>query len=196
MPRRSSSRGRGVVIPSSTANRSSIAPLDYFDDAWLNNIRERQYLRFIDLTSIQDRRRFHPSRIKALPIGPAPAGLALRPRIVIVPEGHRLSRLSQGRVPLRDVLKRKARIGPYRRVERYSLDYPVRSRVTDPSGYTRTAYVGDHFSRRVGFQYPWQVLICIRRRRRKEVIHALGHAGAGKPRQRRPRRNFYSEVRC
>ena len=47
----------------------------------------------------------------------------------------------------------------------------------------------------VGFVAPKQVAICIRRKQRREVIHALGKAGRG-VRRRKPTRNFYSEVIC
>jgi len=47
----------------------------------------------------------------------------------------------------------------------------------------------------VGFAAPRQVAICVRRRVRKEVIHALGKAGRGVKR-RLPRFNYYSEVIC
>lgn len=47
----------------------------------------------------------------------------------------------------------------------------------------------------IGFERPKQVAVCIRRKQRREVIHALGKAGAG-VRRRRPRRSEYSDVRC
>lgn len=46
----------------------------------------------------------------------------------------------------------------------------------------------------VAFQAPRDVLVCVRRKRRKEVLHALNHTG--KSGQKRPRRNFWSEVSC
>lgn len=46
----------------------------------------------------------------------------------------------------------------------------------------------------VAFEDPSRVLICVRRKQRKEVLHALGKAG--KVGQRRPRRNHYSEIHC
>lgn len=45
----------------------------------------------------------------------------------------------------------------------------------------------------VGFAAPRQVAVCVRRRVRREVMHAKGFAGG---RVRRPTRSFYSEVRC
>lgn len=46
----------------------------------------------------------------------------------------------------------------------------------------------------VAFQAPEHVLVCVRRQRRREVIHALGHAGAVG--QKRPRRNHFSSISC
>lgn len=46
----------------------------------------------------------------------------------------------------------------------------------------------------VGFQDPQKVLVCVRRKRRREVLHALRKAG--KRGQKRPRRNFYSSISC
>lgn len=46
----------------------------------------------------------------------------------------------------------------------------------------------------VAFSEPDKVLICVRRSRRREVLHALKKTG--KRGQRRPRRNFYSKISC
>lgn len=46
----------------------------------------------------------------------------------------------------------------------------------------------------IGFANPTNVLVCVRRKIRKEVMHALGKAGRGG--QRRPKFNFFSKVRC
>lgn len=46
----------------------------------------------------------------------------------------------------------------------------------------------------VAFQAPRRVLVCVRRRIRKQVIHAFGHAG--RTGQKRPRRNEYSTINC
>jgi len=45
----------------------------------------------------------------------------------------------------------------------------------------------------IGFQAPRQVAVCVRRKVRREVIHARGIAGS---RVRRPRRTEYSGVTC
>lgn len=45
-----------------------------------------------------------------------------------------------------------------------------------------------------GFDDPNKVLVCVRRNSRKEVLHALGKAG--RRGQRKPRRNYLSNVKC
>lgn len=47
----------------------------------------------------------------------------------------------------------------------------------------------------VAFRDPTGVLVCVRRKIRKEVLHALNKTGYGKKR-RRPRRSRYSGIRC
>lgn len=191
---RGRSQGRGARR---TANSRVAPPASSFQEAWLRAFQERQYLAYADLTNIEDRRRYHPERLLGLRIGPAPRSLLGRPRVVIVPEGHRLSRLAPwgGRVPIAKALAREQRKA-FDRVRLRSLDYPTERQVFDAHGGLQRVYQGDHLSRRVGFQHPWQVMICIRRKRRKEVIFAKGKAGSGKRKQKRPHRNFWSEVRC
>lgn len=46
----------------------------------------------------------------------------------------------------------------------------------------------------VRFSMPWRVMMCVRRKRRREVMFAKGKAG--RRGQRPPRRNYYSEVSC
>lgn len=46
---------------------------------------------------------------------------------------------------------------------------------------------------RLMFRAPKYVLVCVRRKQRKEVLFALGKGGRG---NRRGRRNFFSDVRC
>lgn len=46
----------------------------------------------------------------------------------------------------------------------------------------------------IGFDEPDKVIVCVRRQRRKEVLHALNKTG--KSGQKRPRRSEYSDVRC
>lgn len=47
---------------------------------------------------------------------------------------------------------------------------------------------------RIAFKAPERVLVCIRRQRRKEVLHAKGKAG--KVGQRKPRRSAASSISC
>lgn len=47
---------------------------------------------------------------------------------------------------------------------------------------------------KINFLVPKATVVCIRRKRRKEVLFAKRKTG--KRGQRRPRRNFFSEVRC
>lgn len=46
----------------------------------------------------------------------------------------------------------------------------------------------------IAFTAPQETLVCVRRQRRKEVLHA--HKKTGKRGQRKPRRSAYSNTRC
>lgn len=48
----------------------------------------------------------------------------------------------------------------------------------------------------IGFDAPVSVLVCVRRKRRKEVLFAKRKTGRGGARQRRPRRNWFSKIHC
>ena len=48
----------------------------------------------------------------------------------------------------------------------------------------------------VGFDAPVHVLVCVRRKRRKEVLFAKRKTGSGGGRQRRPRHNWFSKIHC
>jgi len=50
-------------------------------------------------------------------------------------------------------------------------------------------------SLRLGFAIPEKVVVCVRRKQRREVIFATGSAGKG-ARQKQRRRNYMSEVSC
>lgn len=66
-----------------------------------------------------------------------------------------------------------------------------------PRTYAPAAFVGRpgrQTKATVSFRVPEAVLICVRRKRRKEVIHALGVAGARG--LRKPRRSEFSEISC
>lgn len=190
MPRRgSSSGGRDPV--SSIA--SEAAPAD-FDESWLERIRERFDARYIDLTRLEDRRRWHPSKLGEFTQRPLPRGLRFRPRIVIVPEGHRLARFQTygGRYSLRAL-----RSGWKVRARYLARHWRELSPHEWPYGSVRGVTWGEEVSRRVGFAMPWQVVLCVRRKRRREVMHALGIAGRrGVGAGRRWHRNEWSDVRC
>lgn len=190
--RRSGSRGRDNPTIANRTRRRVAPRYNDFTEEWLRRYSERQYSQYVDLTKIEDRRRWHPNRLKNIPVGPAPLGLQTRPRIVIVPEGHRLARFAPygGRVPLHKLLERE------KRIRRRSLEYPTEAALRDRYGSVYRAYTGSHLSRRVGFSHPWQVIVCIRRRRRREVLFALNKGGRGGNKRRHVRRNFWSEVRC
>lgn len=174
--------------------RWSAPPVDQFDDAWFDAIRERRSARFVDLTSWEDRRRWSPRRLRRMvPEVYEPRGLQTDPRIVIVPEGHRLARHQTygGKYSLDQVRK----FGRNRRPWMHVVGEPW-SRTEWPYGNVR-AYTRHALSRSVGFTLPWQVIVCVRRKRRKEVMHALNIAGrSGVGRGKKQRRNEFSEVRC
>lgn len=67
----------------------------------------------------------------------------------------------------------------------------LRSPVNLPARSTRNMASPTHS---ISFEYPRRIVICVRRKRRQEVLHALKKTG--KSGQRRPRRNPYSEVNC
>ena len=48
----------------------------------------------------------------------------------------------------------------------------------------------------IGFDAPLHTLVCVRRRRRKEVLFAKRKAGRAGARSRRPRRNWFSQIHC
>lgn len=46
----------------------------------------------------------------------------------------------------------------------------------------------------VAFEDPNKVLVCVRRKRRREVLHAFNKTG--KTGQKKPRQSYYSSVKC
>lgn len=46
----------------------------------------------------------------------------------------------------------------------------------------------------LAFEHPLRVVLCARRKIRKEVLHALGKSGRGG--QRKPRYSYYSSISC
>lgn len=78
---------------------------------------------------------------------------------------------------------------------RLTLAQPARPpQRLNKDGFARLRSLGDPTRARVVFDGAPDVLVCVRRQRRKEVLHALRKAG--KRGQRRPRRSWYSKVSC
>lgn len=182
MPRRRSSRAR-------SPNRSLGSPApDAFDTNWLARIRERLDTRYIDLTRIEDRRLWAPDKTWSPPKNIFHGS----PRIVVVPQGHRLARFAtyNQKYTLMDIYRRK--------IQRPSYSQWAKERRIDKHGVPYVAELNDtRISPRVGYHLPWQVIVCVRRKRRREVIHALniaGRSGVGKGKRRR--RTTQTEIRC
>lgn len=206
MARRSRSTRRDSVpqrgTPRTANRRERIA--EEFDDAWLRTLSERQWIRYVDLTQYEDRRRYHPEKLSGMRAGPAPRAFRNKPRIVVVPSTHRLARYAPygGRVPLGRMFRDE------KRVRRRSLEWWTEKKIYyGYDGWVKGvahSYSPDHFSHRVGFNLPWQVIICVRRRKRREVLFALnrvrrvfsGGRGGKLHLRRRRHRSYWSEVRC
>lgn len=170
------------------------APSDPFDNDWLDNVRNRPSIRYIDLTRYEDRRLYDPGNVSAWSrdVRP-PRGLNGPPRVVVVPENSKLARLQTygGRYTLDEVYNyaRKGRLHP-----------------SHPKGWQKAEWTygnapsyeyRNYPSHRIGFHLPWQVIICVRRRRRRQVMFALRQAGRGAKRHKKTyHRNAWSEVRC
>lgn len=183
-------RGRSSSGRDASRRRYSRAPDPYdpiFDDNYLLNLNERFDATYVDLTRYQDRRRWHPDKIK----NPYyPQGLVRRPRILIVPEGHRLARRQTygGKFSVNQVLSKQYRIRREGWRHMSPSDWPY----GNVKGYTT-----DDVSKRVGFSAPWQVIVCVRRKRRRQTLFALNIAGrVGLGRGKRQNRTPLSEVRC
>lgn len=86
--------------------------------------------------------------------------------------------------------------GPYRPA--FSLPRSA-ARVVGSTGITRSALNGAKARtlspHTLTFQAPDRVVLCVRRKRRKEVLFAKG-VGGSKKRQRKPRRNYWSSISC
>lgn len=167
------------------------APPDRFDDEWLSEIRERFDARYVDLGRYEDRRRWHPDYMPERKH--VPTGLWARPRILIVPEGHRLARHQTygGRYSLRGIKEK----WKYRK-RSFFESYGYWTSDLASERHVKLGRYGD-IPRRVGFAHPWQVIICVRRKRRRAVMFALKYAGLrGIGVGKKWRRDANSNVRC
>lgn len=192
MARGNSRGGRNTRRIASVAapRRSPNTNIESFDTSWLSRIRENPGVRLVDLMRYEDRRRYSPDTIEQYPkpSHTTARGWLGKPRIVIVPEGHKLAKYQTygGRYSLRDVWHGKT----YRESDYYAWE-------RDPKFGRESNRLYKGVSRRLGFHAPWQVVICVRRKRRREVMHALRIAGKrGVGRGKTQRRNYYSQVRC
>lgn len=78
------------------------------------------------------------------------------------------------------------------RPARIVTGHPVRRHVVRPAVKYRSPFFP---SSRIRFAVPKRTLICIRRKTRREVLHALSKVGRGRGSGRK-RRNYHSEVTC
>lgn len=78
--------------------------------------------------------------------------------------------------------------GPRRRAAAFNRWAP---RIITPGW---AALGGAAVTAKLAFAEPSSVAICVRRKQRREVLLARGHGG--KKGQRRPKRNWYSNIRC
>lgn len=76
----------------------------------------------------------------------------------------------------------------YRPVRQLS-GHPVKSHVIKPAKFKSQLPFG------LNFAVPKDTVVCIRRKRRKEVLFAKGKAG-GSQKRRHPRRNLNSKIGC
>jgi len=177
----------------SRSANSVAPPPSSFGNPWLQRWSETGG-RYIDLTKYEDRRRWSPESPQWPRSYLPPRGLSTRPRIVIVGENDPLAYRSTygGRYPLSDVLRNRVKSS-----KRYGKTNTwVKERQRGPHG-VHDVLRRDELPYRIGFTLPWQVIICVRRKRRREVLHALRFTGKGATRLMRKRKNkFYSEVRC
>lgn len=189
MARRSSSRsGRDAY---SIARARSAPDLSVFDDEWLGYIKSPQFnWQYIDLTNYEDRRRWSPSGRNTWTKRDGPRSFIGRPRIIVVPERHRLARLQtySGKYTIGQVLDRP-RYGRAGRSWEDAVERGAHGNRVVRRNVLKTS--------RLGFALPWQVVICVRRKRRQQVLHALNIAGKrGLGAGKKQHRNEYSEIRC
>lgn len=203
MARSHRSRRRQRVANANTRPRPSAgrifsdnAPnLDEFDAGWFHRFSRDTRVTWADLENPIDRRRFSPGK-RVWPDGfsdwDTNPYARNPPRILIVPKGHRLSRFQTfgGRYNLyRDILAKWD--------HRWVHTERIPGNVIWNDRANRTHFRTGMPDTTRSHPLPWQVIVCVRRRKRKEVLHALdllrgGSGGGGKKRKRSPD----SEVRC
>lgn len=103
-------------------------------------------------------------------------------------EDRRLYHPESFSAPVRTIFGQPARLTVVERT--YSKTGPF-SRVSAVSRGTRS-----QTKAALAFSEPRSVVVCVRRQRRREVLHALQKTGRGAGKQRRPRRTELSKISC
>lgn len=176
MARKRSAGNRGRRGPNMTAKVS------YLDLPATNHIKYLDSLinyhrRSTALQEAEDRRRFTPSPHTPLRRSGAPVrSLQIKPNRFSTTDDRWIYR------------------GPNLRTIRIVNHTSALARLREGHGSLKRV-----MQEKIGFGNPTSVMICVRRKRRKEVIFATRYAGAaGRQRVkfRLPRRNYYSQVVC
>lgn len=106
-----------------------------------------------------------------------------------------LSRVRVTPVDLRIFEDRRTLPAPFRFAPPAALRRPAVRVFDKPKRFKTTPRLRAlHTPGTLSFAAPDKVLVCVRRRRRKEVLFAKNKAG--KRGQRKPRRNYWSSISC
>lgn len=96
--------------------------------------------------------------------------------------------------PLSEIRPAKGAVSVSHRLKTFRFSQPTTKDIFDEHVKKRRTV------ERVGFYRPWRVIICARRKMRKEVLHALKRYGRGmsayKWKKQKPRYNKFSSVIC
>lgn len=125
------------------------------------------------LSETEDRRRFHPEAAKP-PRTKRGAFAKYAPAAVSSPKARNASSAEPRRGSIRFSAFRPSAV---------AVGVPRRS-------------MQEHLPSRLSFKSAKHVWVCVKRKMRKEVIHALKLAGHRGGRTRQPRRNMYSDIVC
>jgi len=115
-----------------------------------------------------------------------------RPRVLPTNAIPRMRSLPRLVAPLSTYEDRRA-YHPISRAFRPAFSIPTAARIIKAVEPKASRRFQSQTKATLAFAEPRRVLVCIRRRTRKEVLLALGKGGGGK---RKPRRNHLSEVTC
>lgn len=110
--------------------------------------------------------------------GPAPFP-SLLPRVPLIQLEDRRAFSPSGRAPLRSI---------HREI------FQTLQRTRSTRGAARTAPLSPMLENT--FDDPQRVIVCLRRKARKEVLHALKKTGGRGGRKKKPRRTWQSDFKC